>query len=171
MNTLGSEPVSGYQDFTIFYVGNSTIGRGFDDVPTDNMWSFIVRTFEVNVVLVNAGQTNYGITLSSVNEMRIVAITLEQRDPGIFPFAARLTAYNSDGNLISVPGNPHVVPNNNFLRWSQTVGMTMGASGFSSQFLNGNTFETIVYDRVLEPAEMQSVMNYLKTKYPFIQPY
>jgi hypothetical protein len=167
LSTIGSEPISGYQDFTIFYVGDSIIGRGFDDVPTDNYWSFIVRTADVNIVLVNQGHINYGINLHADNQIRIVGVALEQRDPGIFPFAARLTAYNNAGEITSVPNNPLVIPLNNYLRNANNIGMTMGAAGASGGFLNGHTFETIVYDRKLSDSEIARVMSYLNRKYPF----
>lgn len=165
-NATGNQPLYGYDDFTIFYVGNSIIGRGADDVP-GSLWSISMEAQGISIVLVNAGDTAYTVSTGFANNISIAAATLEQRDPAYFPFAARLTLYNKDGLEFPVANNPNVISNNNFLRNTASPGMIMGAAGTTSQFVNGYTFETIIYRRKLNDTEMRKVLSYLKNKYPF----
>ncbi len=167
LNQSTSKPFQGYDDFTIFYVGNSAIGRGFDNVG-GGMWSMALRPDTMNVVLANAGQTQYTINTGLGSGIRIIASTLEQRDPALPPhFAARISLYSQSGDLLSTPNNPYVVPNNNFLRATSSIGLTMGATASSGAYADGYTFETIIYRRKLSLAEIKRVMAYLSARYPF----
>ncbi len=167
LNQSTSKPFQGSDDFTVFYVGNSSVGRGFDDV-SGGMWSMALKPASMSVVLVNTGQTAYtvntGIPAASV---RIVVATLEQRDPAQYPFSSRLSLYGKSGNLLSVAGNPLSVPTNKVLRATNNIGLTMGATGASTEYSNGVTFETIIYKRKLSAAEIKRVTDYLGTRYTF----
>lgn len=166
LNQSTGKPVQGYDDFTIFYVGNSDIGRGFDDVA--GYWSVALRPDAMNIVFQNAGWTQYSINTGMSTNIRIIASTVEQNALAQPPqFAARISLYNKMGSLVNAANNPYVIANNSFLRITNSIGLTMGATMTSGTYTNGYTFEAIIYRRKLSDIEIKNVMNYLSARYPF----
>ncbi|XZF16152.1 neuraminidase-like domain-containing protein [Chitinophagaceae bacterium MMS25-I14] len=139
-------------DFTIFYVGSSMIGRGRDYVPGAG-WSVKLGAGSAAVVLTENGQAQYNILgLASSGSGLIQVMTLKQNDT-----SSVLSLYNKDGELFSTD-----TLNNKTLR-SSSLGIQMGTDGTNN--VNGGMYEAMVYNRVLTASERSQVLAYLNAKY------
>ncbi|XZF16348.1 neuraminidase-like domain-containing protein [Chitinophagaceae bacterium MMS25-I14] len=154
-------PISDTDNYTIFYVGSSNVSRGLDSYGSG--WSVAVfdkapGTTDVatSVVFVQNGALGYTISTPTPSAAPVItAVTMNQSGA-----SSVVTLYGKNGTVLNTENIA-----NKLLRTS-TLGTVMGVTYNSSIFVNGITYEAIVYNRVLSNTEINLVMSYLRTRYP-----
>jgi hypothetical protein len=139
--------------FTIFFVGNTNFGQGFDNYGTG--WSISLDYSEARIVQVQNGPAMYTLTqpLQST-PIRLSAATLKQNT-----LNSEFSLFNKDGQL-----QESKIISNTKLRQS-SLGFHIGSQGLTYSYVNGFAHEIIVYNRVLNATERNTALTYLKTKY------
>lgn len=158
---MTNDVISDTESFTIFYAGSSGIGRGLDNSGPG--WSIGVQPkalYPSSVVLTAGGGIGYTLNESSaINDSDIIAFRCSQN------FASSTTTialFSRDGVKVE-----ERTVNNHTLR-SSGYGMLLGYIGSLNSPVDGVTYESIVYNRVLTDQEISDTMAYLCDRYDFL---
>ena len=138
-------PSGNAQNFSMFLVGTSYMGRGEDGYGSG--WSISFPDFLGSIVFVGSGAVGYTMT-NGTGLLNYLEVT--QGSTSV------ITTYNS-GSLVQTQS-----PVNNTLR-SSTIGFQIGRR--SGYYRNGYIAEILVYSRVLSSGERQTVESYLAQKW------
>ena len=138
-------PSGNAQNFSMFLVGTSFMGRGEDGYGSG--WSISFPDYLGSIVFVGSGAVGYTMT-NGTGLLNYLEVT--QGGTSV------ITTYNS-GSLVQTQS-----PANNTLR-SSTIGFQIGRR--SGYYRNGYIAEILVYSRVLSNPERQLVESYLSQKW------
>jgi hypothetical protein len=144
--------IMGYDSFTFIYIGNSGWGRG-----VDGEWNIKVTDTTFSVYLIQAGYTAFSIDNNGANQNLFFG-SLAQGPVSV------MSIYNNSGGIANT-----LDAANRYLLYNTQIGFLMGAAGSASSYINGKTYELLVYKKVMNNDERKSLLAYLKSKYPFIR--
>ncbi|OJV52558.1 MAG: hypothetical protein BGO31_07905 [Bacteroidetes bacterium 43-16] len=152
-NSQSASILSGNRSFTVFYIGDT----GFADSMN---YGYNTTNFHIdNKVYIRLGQTTseeYSIDKYS-NEYSILTF-------GQFETHSNLKTYNSTGIIKN-----SLIINKTYIPATATnIGFNIGVDAKTTSGIPGKFYEALVYDRVLSAGEIKSVLEYLKSKYPFL---
>jgi hypothetical protein len=159
--TPGNTGIKSNTSFTVIALCNTWFCHGIETVINGygNDWGYRFIPSHCGVVLNNPAQdymTYYSVGGNFQNLAYVNTI--------------KQNASNTDVKIMDINGATvhSVTYAATQIRASQTAGFVLGASVVPTYTSDGAFYEALVYDRVLTDVEIQSVLTYLKSKYPFL---
>ncbi len=151
-NAASASVLSGDSSFTVFLVGTTSFTHSF------NIYGNYSKFHITDKVYV------------SLNEQSLQEYSIDRNAPdySIVTFSqsetySNLKSYDTDGLVKN-----SLVINNTNLPPTYNAGFFIGVEPKTTDGIPGKFYEAIVFDRVLPPGEIKSVLHYLKSKYPFL---
>jgi len=143
----GPDFFTALQNFTCFYVGTVSMGRGLDGYG--NGWS--IQSGFLAYVFVNSGAASYFVS-PNPSSSPLYTVTLSQTT------TSQITVWNC--GTLAASSNV----NNRSLRTS-SVGFTLGVVGNSTIFVGGYMGEYLLFTSILTTSQRQQIEGYLAWKW------
>lgn len=157
-NGANGDTIGRSDSFTAFYIGSCGFGRGINYFGGNNTFNYFSHYYNNGAVSIifqqPAPDEGFGIENEFFTK-NFLTLSLDQQT------SSTLTVYDPSGNV-----HNSLSTSKSVMRPSN-IGLTLGA-GAELGYINGDFYELMVYNRVLSQTEIQSVLAYLKNKYPFL---